>query len=130
MALTQKQQEAYDLCLQGHNVVITGQCGTGKSHLVEEICRSLRLKKKNVSVTATSGISSLVLQNIHCTTIHHWAGLKDGRYTKEELLANLLTKEAFAESAKRIRSTDVLMIDEIGVFLDHSLWQYQKFSCS
>jgi DNA replication protein DnaC len=32
--LTEKQQDAAALALEGHNVLLTGQCGTGKSHVV------------------------------------------------------------------------------------------------
>ena len=39
---------------EGHSLLILGQSGTGKSHLVKEIARG-----KSVAVTATTGIASL-----------------------------------------------------------------------
>ena len=32
--LNELQRAAYDLAITGHNVLITGQCGTGKSHVL------------------------------------------------------------------------------------------------
>jgi DNA replication protein DnaC len=32
--LTEKQQYSLETALQGHNIILTGQCGTGKTHLL------------------------------------------------------------------------------------------------
>ena len=36
-SLTKEQNEAYDAFKQGRNLLITGQAGTGKSHLIKKL---------------------------------------------------------------------------------------------
>jgi ABC-type lipoprotein export system ATPase subunit len=42
----------------GHNVIITGQAGTGKSIIINELYQLLVRQGKNVIITATTGIAS------------------------------------------------------------------------
>jgi putative ribosome biogenesis GTPase RsgA len=49
------QNEALKLALGGHNLLITGQAGSGKTYTVNKIVCSLRQAQKNVQVTATTG---------------------------------------------------------------------------
>ena len=62
---------------------------------------------KAVAVTASTGMAAIPLGG---TTILHWAGLGDNRYTKEKTL-DILEEETRA----RISRADVLVIDEIGM---------------
>ena len=55
--LSKEQQVCVDLAMAGHNLVICGQAGSGKSYTVNEIRRRLSIDGKSVSVTATTGIA-------------------------------------------------------------------------
>ena len=59
-------------------------------------------------------MASLVLGQ-KATTLHHWSGLGDGRFTEEELSQIYNTDDRFCEARKRVQDTDVLVIDEVGM---------------
>jgi len=52
--------EAIALCLSkyGHNFLLTGSAGTGKTTLIRQITSTVRQNGKKVVVTATTGMSS------------------------------------------------------------------------
>ena len=52
----------------GHNVIITGQAGTGKSFIVNELYQLSVRQGKNVRITATTGIASTMFPD--ATTLH------------------------------------------------------------
>ena len=64
-------------------------------------------KKKIVAVTASTGMAALA---VHGTTINHWAGIMDGRYSKEKVV-----KMLDETTIRRIKETDILILDEIGM---------------
>ena len=86
------QEKALKMALNGHNLVITGYSGTGTSFTVH-IAEQLQKQVRNVVLTATTGKAAQALQeklpkclsNV-VTTIHKCLGLKDGRYTNDELI--------------------------------------------
>ena len=49
------QSEALKLALEGHNFLLTGQAGSGKTYTLNEIVKRLRQAGKNVQITATTG---------------------------------------------------------------------------
>ncbi|KAL3841440.1 hypothetical protein ACJMK2_019590 [Sinanodonta woodiana] len=59
-------------------------------------------------------MATLNFVNYSGTTLHHWAGLYDGRYDKEDLVKRHLQGDS-SDIADRIRTTDILVIDEIGM---------------
>ena len=52
--MDEDQKHALNTVISGHNLLLTGQAGTGKSYVVQNIIR--RLMNKNVSVTASTGL--------------------------------------------------------------------------
>ncbi|CAG2223715.1 PIF1 [Mytilus edulis] len=93
-------------------MVLLGQSGTGKSFLIKEISKQLKKEGKNVSVTASTGIASL---NVNGQTIHSWSGIKDGRFSDQELEDKLNKNEHYIQYKQNILSTDCLIIDEISM---------------
>ena len=69
--------------------------------------KALKETGKEVAVTASTGMAAIPLGG---TTVHHWAGLGDNRYTKERTL-DILDEITRA----RISKADVLVLDEIGM---------------
>ena len=81
-------QECMDLCFDGHSVLITGQAGTGKTTLLKKIVSAIKCnktKKVQIDLCAATGISTLQFSS-RAQTLHSWAGLKDGRYSFEQLV--------------------------------------------
>ena len=107
-----KQEEVIHACIDGHNVLVLGQSGTGKSCLVKEISTRLSDLGKTVYLTGTTGVASL---NIGGVTIHSWAGIIDGRFTDNELLHKIQTNEHYEQCKQNILNTDCLIIDEISM---------------
>ena len=62
---------------------------------------------KHAAVTTSTGMAALA---VHGTTVHQRAGIMDGRYSKEKVL-KLLDET----TTRRIRETDNLILDEIGM---------------
>lgn len=88
--MNQIQEIAYCQVLNGHNVVISGQGGIGKSFLVKEIHDALKSAGKNVFIACSTGIACTIYPNTQ--TLHSWAGILDGRYNHQKTL-NLISND-------------------------------------
>ncbi|KAK3091353.1 hypothetical protein FSP39_019200 [Pinctada imbricata] len=119
------QKKTFFPCLNGHNAVICGQAGTGKSYLLTKIVDELRGLGKSVSLTSSTGISATQLGGI---TIHKWAGIGNGRYLNEEILHLIRTDERYNSNLRTIRNTDVLAVDEISM-ISTKVFNQVEFLC-
>jgi ATP-dependent exoDNAse (exonuclease V) alpha subunit len=134
------QERAIYLALRGHNILITGFPGTGKSFTVIELAKQLKAVGKNVVVTATTGIAAQGLSQKlpehygTVSTIHKFVGLKDGRYENDELLNLIVNDENFVDIKDNINSMDTLIIDEISMlsrkFLVQIQYIFESVRCS
>lgn len=109
------QERAIELALQGKNIFLTGQAGTGKTYTLNKIIEKLMEGKKAVSKTASTGIAAT---HINGSTIHSWAGI--GIKSKLEI-DDLYKLKNNPYSRRRIAGTDVLIIDEISMIHDYTL---------
>lgn len=107
------QQLALEIMLDGHNVLLTGPAGSGKTFVLNEFIRRAKKQGKYVAVTATTGLAAT---HIGGNTIHAWSGIgiSDhlGKYWEENLLKG---------RRDIIEATDVLIIDEISMLHDFRL---------
>lgn len=83
--LSEKQVFAIEKAKKGHNLLILGQSGTGKTFLGKKIKENLLGRR--VTLTATTGIAAL---NVGGTTPHSWSGIGDVRFSPEKLYKKLL----------------------------------------
>ena len=113
MELNERQFEALDVILSGHNLLITGPSGSGKSNFIKHVDTLLSAKGLNVAVTATTGIACTLYDN--AMTLHKWSGIGDGRYEKHTILDKVLHFPEYADVRKRITTTDVLIVDEVSM---------------
>lgn len=104
--LNEKQKIAFEYICENKNILITSQAGTGKTFLINYICENL--KTKNIAVTATTGISSILIGG---TTIYSYLGIGLGLSSVEELFNQIYLKQK--ESVWKI--IDILIIDEISM---------------
>ena len=100
--LDEDQQTAFDLAKDGHNLVVIGKGGCGKTFLIKQIVNYLRSKGKTVTIACSTGIAST-------------------HYSK-------LTDERFNDVKDNVQSTDTLIIDEISMISSKVLGQVQ-FIC-
>jgi len=110
-----KQKEALAILEAGHNVLLTGPAGSGKTFLLNKYIAYLKKKQIGVAVTASTGIAAT---HIGGRTIHSWAGIGIKDYLGATDIRNL-TKKAYLK--KQFAKTEVLVIDEISMLHAHRL---------
>lgn len=115
-----KQKDAFEILKRGHNVLLTGFAGSGKSYLLEEFASWARGNKKNVVMTATTGIAAT---NINGKTIHNYSNLgvreRIDLESTEKVIS--LANNMRDHYKKSIINTDILVIDEISMLHDYQL---------
>ena len=124
--LSNKQKVIVEQAKVGHNLLILGQAGTGKSHVVKHIVQTLKNDGKKVAVTGSTGMAASHYPN--GTTYHRWSGLRDGSFTNHELLSLLRTSDEFRPARDRILSCDVLIISEISM-TSKTILEQLEFIC-
>ncbi len=103
------QNEALTILKTGANVFLTGEPGSGKSYTINEYVRYLRAHDIEPAITASTGIAATQIGGM---TIHSWSGI--GIHT--ELDKHDIHRIASSKHVnKRIRGTNVLIIDEVSM---------------
>ncbi len=103
------QDEALSILKTGGNVFLTGEPGSGKTHTVNTYVAWLRKYGIEPAITASTGIAAT---HIGGMTIHSWSGIGIKRGLSEYDVDQIAQQE---RTVKRIRSTHVLIIDEISM---------------
>jgi ATP-dependent DNA helicase PIF1 len=103
------QKDAFTILKTGANVFLTGEPGSGKTHMVNRYVAYLREHEIDASVTASTGIAAT---HIGGMTIHSWSGIGIHKTLSEEDLDKLSSNERLS---KRINKAKVLIIDEISM---------------
>ncbi|KAF4860978.1 ATP-dependent DNA helicase pfh1 [Colletotrichum siamense] len=108
--LCPEQQRALELAINGENLFITGSGGCGKSRLVKALYDTLTAYGKTVHLLAPTGQAAV---NIGGRTIFSYIGWRpdDLGLANSTLVARARKKHIFS----RIKSTEVLIIDEISM---------------
>ena len=113
-SLTQEQKSVRSLVVDDKkSVFFTGSAGTGKSVLMKDIIKTLRLKYAKqldaVAVTASTGLAAF---NIGGVTLHNFAGIGLGKEKVEDLIKKIGKNP---KAKNRWLKTKVLVIDEISM---------------
>ncbi len=110
-----KQKEALDILKMGHNVYLTGQAGSGKTHALNEYIAYLKNRDVAVGVTASTGIAATHIGGV---TIHSWSGVGIKNQLTESDIDGLQQKQYLW---KRIDKAKVLIIDEVSMLSPNML---------
>ena len=109
------QDEAFAILKTGASVFLTGEPGSGKSHMVNRYVAYLRSCGVEPSITASTGIAAT---HIGGMTIHSWSGIGvKSRLTSHDLDL-LMDKDRLV---RRLRAARVLIIDEISMLSGDTL---------
>lgn len=120
------QQEALDILKMGHHVFLTGEAGTGKTHVLNQYIAWLCEHAVASAVTASTGIAATHLSGV---TLHSWSGIGVRDSISPFELEQMEQKKVLWE---RLNGTKVLIIDEIsmlsGEFFDmlHAVLRYMR----
>lgn len=111
LKLSDTQNIAFEKFKRGDSLLILGSAGCGKSRLVKEFQKYVRINEPNKTmyITSTTGISAY---NIGGITINSFMGIGTGESPIQVLLKRIRYKTAIKD---RIRKTDILVIDEISM---------------
>jgi ATP-dependent exoDNAse (exonuclease V) alpha subunit len=113
LTLNEEQENAYNKVIETQeSIFLTGCPGTGKTFTLKHIINGLRLKRKVVGVTATTGCAALL---IGAQTVHSYLKLGLINKTARELARNLYKFESVKE---RILGLEFLVIEEISMLSD------------
>ena len=85
--LTLEQTEVFQFAKSGHNLLVTGQAGTGKSRVVNAIPDDCQQCGLRVSVICSSGIACLVYDPGVASTVHSFYGLDAADLPAELLMS-------------------------------------------
>lgn len=107
------QTLALEILHEGHNALLTGPAGAGKTYVLNQFIRQAKAAGKHVSVTATTGLAATHLGG---NTIHAWSGIGVNDDLPEDFEDYLLKSRRDI-----IEVTDVLIIDEISMLHDYRL---------
>lgn len=112
--LTDEQQKIMRLVTdERKSVFFTGSAGTGKSVLLREIIKCLRIHHKTqpdrVAVTASTGLAAC---NVSGVTLHSFAGIGLGKEEIPELVKKIKRNQ---KAKGRWLRTKILIIDEISM---------------
>ena len=103
---TKEQQEAFNKIIDGENVFLTGNAGTGKSFVLDEVINYFDNHDVNYAVAAPTGIAAI---NIGGTTLHNLLHIRPQVLTKGP---SHNTMHAFNQM---FRNGGTLIIDEISM---------------
>jgi ATP-dependent exoDNAse (exonuclease V) alpha subunit len=104
-----KQGEALSILKMGYNVFITGSPGSGKTFLLNKYIDYLKKHKKNVAITASTGVAAAHMDG---TTLHSWAGIKIKESFSKKDIDKIVANPYIVD---KISKTDVLIIDEVSM---------------
>ena len=120
------QNVAMDIAISGHNMLLTGAGRSGKTYIIKQIIKELKMKNKTVHVTVSTGMASTCFKEFEGTTLHKWCGMK-GTCTNETHsdIVEMIREQGNYEN---VISADVLIVDEVGM-VSVKLFETVEYIC-
>ena len=105
-SLNKEQREAVEAVLRRENVHLSGNAGTGKSFVIQNILSEFEKAGLDIVVCAPTGVSA---NNISGITVHRAFGLAS------EPCVDLTKKQVKVKLVNTLKDADAVLIDEIGM---------------
>jgi ATP-dependent DNA helicase PIF1 len=112
MSLNAEQSEAYERCIAGQSVLLTGAGGVGKSFTIRRVCNTFDDMVRPYAITASTGAAAVLIEGM---TLHRWAGIGLGLASAERLAQDIMFSPGRAEAKRHWQTTKCLIIDEISM---------------
>jgi Cdc6-like AAA superfamily ATPase len=109
LKMNSDQEKVLKLVLAGHNVLITGQAGTGKSVVVRECTKRLNKTRKNVAVVCSSRIACQVYEPGVASTVHSYYGFQAADIPWKQIISRSAENSLVRD---KLKTLDVLIWDE------------------
>ena len=106
---TKEQCEILEYARSGHNILITGQAGTGKSTIVNAIREDCKQRGLKVALVCSSGIACHVYERGIASTAHSYYALGAADMPSEKLILRAISDVRITE---KLRKVDVVIWDE------------------
>ena len=106
---TEEQAEILQFAQNGHNILITGQAGTGKSTIVNAIRDDCKKRGLKVDLICSSGIACKVYERGAASTVHSHYALGAADMPSELLISRAISD---ARVQEKIRNADIVIWDE------------------
>ena len=109
MALNRQQSEVLQCATSGHNLLLTGQAGAGKSRVVGSTLQECKSKNLRVAVLCSSGIACKVYPPGIASIVHSYYGLGTADLPSRKLLERAKANSVVHHN---IENADVVIWDE------------------
>ena len=116
-----QQAIAFDKCIKGFNVFLSGSAGTGKTEVIKNLKKHWLEHGKKFALTATTGIAGL---HIGGKTLHSFLCLRpeDDDASAAKIYERLSKNDFFSFFKRQMKDLDVLVIDEVSM-MSQSLFE-------
>src|SRR3989344_9620431 len=109
------QENALNILKTGGNVFLSGEPGSGKTHLINQYVDYLRSIDVEPAITASTGIAAT---HIGGMTIHSWSGIGIKRKLDQYDLDRITSSERIA---RQVGKTKILIVDEVSMLAPETL---------
>ena len=103
------QQQIVQFAAEGHNLLITGQAGVGKSEVVKRIIQNAKASGKTIGLICSSGIACQVYDRGEASTVHSFYGLSTAELPWRKVVHRSLENSLIRE---RVKAIDIIIWDE------------------
>jgi len=111
-SLNTKQREIAEQIKSGKNTFVTGFAGSGKSYLIDHICKILTENKKFYAKTAMTGCAAILIDG---KTLHSTLGIGLAKGEPKDLYKRICRREGMLPF---LLNLNVLIIDEVSMLSD------------
>lgn len=107
--MNKEQADVVTFVLQGHNVLVTGQAGVGKSTVVESILADAKKRNRKVAVVCSTGKACEVYKPGVAITVNSFYGFLTAELPWKNVIERAIMNDKVRE---RVKATDIIVWDE------------------
>ena len=109
LKLNVDQSQKVDFAFEGHNLLITGQAGVGKSEVVKAFIGKAKRAGKKIGVICSSGIACQVYDRGVASTVHSFYGLSTAELPWRQLIDRSAENSVVRD---RVKGLEIIVWDE------------------